>query len=35
MLRELAGVVMDELELRLQARRAVSHELLLREQAEH
>ncbi|MDF2434815.1 MAG: phosphoserine phosphatase RsbU/P [Mucilaginibacter sp.] len=34
MLRELAGVVMDELELRLQARRTVSHELLLREQAE-
>jgi sigma-B regulation protein RsbU (phosphoserine phosphatase) len=34
MLEELAGVVMDELELRLQARRAVSHELALREQAE-
>lgn len=34
MLEELAGVVMDELELRLEARRAVSHELALREQAE-
>ena len=34
MLEELAGVVMDELELRLQARRAVSHELALRQQAE-
>jgi sigma-B regulation protein RsbU (phosphoserine phosphatase) len=34
MLEELAGVVMDELELRLQARRTVSQELALREQAE-
>jgi sigma-B regulation protein RsbU (phosphoserine phosphatase) len=34
MLGELAGVVMDELELRLQARRTVSQELMLREQAE-
>jgi sigma-B regulation protein RsbU (phosphoserine phosphatase) len=34
MLEELAGVVMDELELRLQARRTVSQELMLREQAE-
>ena len=33
-LEELAGVVMDELELRLQARRTVSQELALREQAE-
>lgn len=33
-LRELAGVVMDELELRLEARRTVSQELALREQAE-
>jgi sigma-B regulation protein RsbU (phosphoserine phosphatase) len=34
MLEELAGVVMDELELRLQARRTVGEELALREQAE-
>jgi sigma-B regulation protein RsbU (phosphoserine phosphatase) len=34
MLEELAGVVMDELELRLQARRTISQELALREQAE-
>jgi sigma-B regulation protein RsbU (phosphoserine phosphatase) len=34
LLEELAGVVMDELELRLQARRTVSQELALREQAE-
>lgn len=34
MLEELAGVVMDELELRLQARRTVIQELALREQAE-
>lgn len=33
-LEELAGVVMDELELRLQARRTVGQELALREQAE-
>jgi sigma-B regulation protein RsbU (phosphoserine phosphatase) len=33
-LEELAGVVMDELELRLQARRTVRQELALREQAE-
>lgn len=33
-LEALAGVVMDELELRLQARRTVSQELALREQAE-
>jgi sigma-B regulation protein RsbU (phosphoserine phosphatase) len=34
MLAQLAGVVMDELELRLQARRTVSQELALRQQAE-
>jgi sigma-B regulation protein RsbU (phosphoserine phosphatase) len=34
MLEELAGVVMDELELRLQARRTVSQELALRQHAE-
>jgi phosphoserine phosphatase RsbU/P len=34
MLEQLAGVVMDELELRLQARRTVSQELALRQQAE-
>ena len=33
-LEQLAGVVMDELELRLQARRTVSQELALRQQAE-
>jgi sigma-B regulation protein RsbU (phosphoserine phosphatase) len=34
MLEDLAGVVMDELELRLQARRTISQELALRQQAE-
>jgi sigma-B regulation protein RsbU (phosphoserine phosphatase) len=34
MLEQLAGVVMDELELRLQARRTISQELALRQQAE-
>jgi sigma-B regulation protein RsbU (phosphoserine phosphatase) len=34
MLAELAAVVMDELELRMQARKTISEELLLREQAE-
>lgn len=34
LLTELAGVVMDELELRLAAKRAVGHELSLRKQAE-